>query len=131
LLSGHPAPSGARFAVIGMGKLGGEELNYASDIDVIFVTDGQDPQTIPWATQIAEGLIRRLAATTEEGQAFRVDTTLRPEGKDGALVRSMDAYRAYYERWAHLWEFQALLKARLIAGDESLGDEFTELIRPY
>ena len=131
LFEENPPPRGARFTVIGMGKLGGEELNYASDIDVIFVADGRHKATIPWATEIAEGLIQRLAATTEEGQAFRVDTTLRPEGKNGALVRSMDAYRAYYERWAHPWEFQALLKARPIAGDESLGDEFTELIRPY
>ena len=131
LLSEHPAPQGARFAVIGMGKLGGEELNYASDIDVIFVADGQDKATISWATTIAEGLIQRLAATTEEGQAFRVDTTLRPEGKDGALVRSLGAYRAYYERWARPWEFQALLKARPIAGDQSLGEEFTDLVRPF
>ena len=131
LFEENPPPQGARFTVIGMGKLGGEELNYASDIDVIFVADGKDKRTIPWATEIAEGLIQRLAATTEEGQAFRVDTTLRPEGKNGALVRSMGAYRAYYESWARRWEFQALLKARPIAGDESLGDEFTELIRPY
>jgi glutamate-ammonia-ligase adenylyltransferase len=130
LISEHPAPEGARFAVIGMGKLGGEELNYASDIDVMFVADGPDTEAIPWATEIAEGLIHRLAATTEEGQAFRVDTTLRPEGKNGALVRSLRAYRAYYERWARPWEFQALLKARTIAGDQSLGEEFTDLVRP-
>jgi glutamate-ammonia-ligase adenylyltransferase len=131
LISEHPAPRGARFAVIGMGKLGGEELNYASDIDVMFVADGPDTETIPWAAEIAEGLIQRLAATTEEGQAFRVDTTLRPEGKNGALVRSLRAYRAYYERWARPWEFQALLKARPIAGDQSLGEEFTDLVRPF
>jgi len=130
LIADRPAPQGARFAVIGMGKLGGEELNYASDIDVIFVAAGEDKQTIPWATQIGEGLIQRLAATTEDGQAFRVDTTLRPEGKDGALVRSLGAYHAYYERWARPWEFQALLKARAIAGDESLGAEFIDLVRP-
>ena len=131
LIADRPSPQSARFAVIGMGKLGGEELNYASDIDVIFVADGEDKQTIPWATQIGEGLIQRLAATTEDGQAFRVDTTLRPEGKDGALVRSLGAYRAYYERWARPWEFQALLKARPIAGDESLGVEFIDLVRPF
>ena len=126
-----PPPEGARFAVIGMGKLGGEELNYSSDIDVLFVADGEDKQTIPWATKIGEGLIQRLAAQTEEGQAFRVDTTLRPEGTDGALVRSLGAFRAYYERWARPWEFQALLKARPIAGDESLGTEFIDLVRPF
>jgi glutamate-ammonia-ligase adenylyltransferase len=131
LLSENPPPRRARFAVIGMGKLGGEELNYASDIDVVFVADGSDKQTVPWATEIGEGLIHRLAATTEEGQAFRVDASLRPEGKNGALVRSIDAYRAYYGRWAQPWEFQALLKARPIAGDEALGAEFLELIRPF
>jgi len=131
LVEQNPPPEGARFAVIGMGKLGGEELNYSSDIDVIFVADGQDKQAIPWATRIGEGLIQRLAAQTEEGQAFRVDTTLRPEGKDGALVRSLGAFRAYYERWARPWEFQALLKARPIAGDESLGVDFIDLVRPF
>ncbi|HJT37383.1 MAG TPA: bifunctional glutamine-synthetase adenylyltransferase/deadenyltransferase, partial [Actinomycetota bacterium] len=131
LLVVNPPPEGARFAVIGMGKLGGRELNYSSDIDVIFVADGEDKQTIPWATRMGEGLIQRLAAQTEEGQAFRVDTTLRPEGKDGALVRSLTAYRAYYERWARPWEFQALLKARPIAGDESLGGDFIDLVRPF
>ncbi len=130
LVAHNPPKPGARFAVIGMGKLGGEELNYASDIDVIFVYDGPDG-TAPWATKIAEGLIRLLAATTEEGQAFRVDTTLRPEGRDGALVRSLAGYRAYYERWARPWEFQALLKARPIAGDDALGEEFSALITPF
>jgi glutamate-ammonia-ligase adenylyltransferase len=131
LLVQNPPPEGARFAVIGMGKLGGEELNYSSDIDVIFVADGEDKQTIPWATRIGEGLIQRLAAQTDEGQAFRVDTTLRPEGKDGALVRSLAAYRAYYERWARPWEFQALLKARPVGGNESLGADFIDLVRPF
>jgi len=127
----NPAPPGARFSVIGMGKLGGEELNYASDIDVIFVFDGSDENTGAWAQKIGEGLIARLGATTEEGQAFRVDTTLRPEGKDGALVRSLAGFRAYYERWAKPWEFQALLKARPIAGETTLGNEFMELIKPF
>lgn len=130
LLAQTPAPRDARFCVIGMGKLGGEELNYASDIDVIFVYDGPDG-TAPWATKVAEGLVKMLGATTEEGQAFRVDTTLRPEGRDGALVRSIAGYRAYYERWARPWEFQALLKARPIAGDDSLGEEFEVLVEPF
>lgn len=131
LLVENPAPYDARFCIIGMGKLGGEELNYSSDIDVIFVYDGDDDRTAhPWATTIAEGLIQRLAATTDEGQAFRVDTSLRPEGRDGALVRSLAAYRAYYERWAHPWEFQALIKARPVAGDPTLGQQFIDLVRP-
>lgn len=132
LFAEHPAPPGARFAVIGMGKLGGEELNYGSDLDVLFVYDGSDERaTNAWAYAVGEGLVARLAATTEEGQAFKVDTSLRPEGKDGALVRSLAGYRAYYERWARPWEFQALIKSRSIAGDPTLGQQFIDLVTPY
>jgi glutamate-ammonia-ligase adenylyltransferase len=114
-----------------MGKLGGEELNYASDLDVLFVYDAPEEHSgFPWAVTIAEGILQRLAATTEEGTAFKVDASLRPEGKSGQLVRSLASYRAYYERWAQTWEFQALLKARFVAGDATLGGEFTDLIRP-
>ncbi|HEX9696828.1 MAG TPA: bifunctional [glutamine synthetase] adenylyltransferase/[glutamine synthetase]-adenylyl-L-tyrosine phosphorylase [Actinomycetota bacterium] len=128
----HPPPPGARFAVVGMGKLGGEELNYASDIDVMFVYDAPDEKAAhKWATMLAEGLLQRLAATTEEGQAFPVDAQLRPEGKDGPLARSLTAYRAYYERWAKTWEFQALVKARPVAGDPMLGQQFLDLTRPF
>ena len=128
----HPAPPGARFSVVGMGKLGGEELNYASDVDVMFVFDAPDDRTgYAWASAMGEGLLQRLAATTEEGQAFRVDARLRPEGKDGPLVRSIAGFRAYYERRAQPWEFQALIKARPVAGDPTLGQQFTDLVRPY
>ncbi|MEX2555468.1 MAG: bifunctional [glutamine synthetase] adenylyltransferase/[glutamine synthetase]-adenylyl-L-tyrosine phosphorylase [Actinomycetota bacterium] len=128
----HPAPPGARFSVVGMGKLGGEELNYASDVDVMFVFDAPDDRSgYAWASAMGEGLLQRLAATTEEGQAFRVDARLRPEGKDGPLVRSIAGFRAYYERRAQPWEFQALIKARPIAGDPTLGQQFTDLVRPY
>jgi glutamate-ammonia-ligase adenylyltransferase len=128
----QPPPRGARFAVIGMGKLGAEELNYASDVDVMFVYDAPSEQTAhPWATRIAEGMLQRLAATTEEGQAFRVDAGLRPEGKDGPLVRSLAGFAAYYERWAKAWEFQALIKARPVAGDATLGQQFLDLTAPY
>ena len=135
-----PAPAGARFCVVGMGKLGGEELNYSSDIDVMFVFDAPGESRgeskgeslgVAWASRVAEGVLSRLAATTEEGQAFRVDASLRPEGKDGPLVRSLASYRAYYERWAKPWEFQALIKARMVAGDQVLGREFSDLVRPF
>ncbi|MGH2728455.1 MAG: bifunctional [glutamine synthetase] adenylyltransferase/[glutamine synthetase]-adenylyl-L-tyrosine phosphorylase, partial [Actinomycetota bacterium] len=127
-----PAPEGARFSVVGMGKLGGEELNYASDIDVMFVFDAPDEHAgYRWAQSLAEGLLKRLAATTEEGQAFRVDASLRPEGRDGPLVRSIASFRTYYERWAKPWEFQALIKARPVAGEAGLGQEFSELIHPF
>src|SRR5579863_5702371 len=97
-------------AVIAMGKYGGQELNYASDVDVMFVGEGdvRDPLA----------LARRC---------FRVDADLRPEGRSGPLVRSLDAFRAYWERWAQTWEFQALLKARPAAGDPALGAAFAAL----
>lgn len=97
-------------AIIAMGKLGAGELNYASDVDLMFV--GEDP----------EGAGRRILATA--AAAFRVDTDLRPEGRNGALVRSLDSFRSYWDRWARPWEFQALLKARYAAGDAQLGAEF-------
>ncbi|MGH2830768.1 MAG: bifunctional [glutamine synthetase] adenylyltransferase/[glutamine synthetase]-adenylyl-L-tyrosine phosphorylase, partial [Actinomycetota bacterium] len=128
----HDAPPGARFAVIGMGKLGGEELGYASDIDVMFVYDAPDEKAAhKWATVLAEGVLQRLGATTEEGQAFPVDAQLRPEGKEGPLARSLSAYRSYYERWAKTWEFQSLVKARPVAGDPMLGQQFLDLVRPF
>jgi glutamate-ammonia-ligase adenylyltransferase len=106
------AGDSAHLAVIGMGKHGARELNYASDVDVVFV--GDDPG----------GVARRVLTTA--GVAFRIDTDLRPEGRSGALVRSLDSYRAYWERWARPWEFQALLKARPSAGDPELGAAFAE-----
>jgi len=102
--------AGAGFSVVGMGKHGARELNYASDVDVMFV--GDDPG----------GVARRVLAVA--GGAFRVDTDLRPEGRDGALVRSLDSFESYWERWARPWEFQALLKARFVAGDAELGHAF-------
>jgi glutamate-ammonia-ligase adenylyltransferase len=98
-------------AVIGMGKLGGDELNYASDVDIMFVIDGQRDELEPVARAVVE-----IAA-----RCFRVDANLRPEGRDGPLVRSIDSYEAYWDRWAEPWEFQALLKARPVAGDMRLG----------
>ena len=94
-------------AVIGMGKLGGDELNYASDIDVMFVGDGDGHAAAQRARALLE-IARRC---------FRVDVNLRPQGRDGPLVRTLASYEAYWERWAEPWEFQALLKARAVAGD--------------
>ncbi|MCK4177132.1 bifunctional [glutamine synthetase] adenylyltransferase/[glutamine synthetase]-adenylyl-L-tyrosine phosphorylase [Aciditerrimonas ferrireducens] len=102
-------PSG--LAVIGMGKLGGAELNYASDVDLLLV--GEDERR---ARQVLELARRRL----------RVDLDLRPEGRSGALLRSLDGYRAYWRRWVRAWERQALLKARPVAGDPELGQAFAE-----
>lgn len=111
--------------VIGMGKLGGDELNYASDIDVMFVAAGD----VDRATKSAGRLLEALGSVSPQGQAFRIDTKLRPEGKSGALVRSLESYIEYYERWAKPWEHQALIKARPCAGDSAIGAAFMEQTR--
>ncbi|HPO73258.1 MAG TPA: bifunctional [glutamine synthetase] adenylyltransferase/[glutamine synthetase]-adenylyl-L-tyrosine phosphorylase [Armatimonadota bacterium] len=121
---------GLEFAVIAMGKLGGRELNYSSDIDLIFVYRGSE-EHVASAARIGEHLIEALARPTAEGYLFRVDMRLRPEGQAGPLVRSLDAYRDYYEHHIEHWERQALLKARFVAGDETLGRDFHALIEPY
>jgi glutamate-ammonia-ligase adenylyltransferase len=108
------------FAVIGLGKLGAEELNFASDVDVMFVYEGEGADAFAAAGQAAE---RTLAGIRARG--FEADADLRPEGRSGPLARSMAAYLEYWEGHAETWEFQALLKARAVAGDEMLGKRFT------
>jgi glutamate-ammonia-ligase adenylyltransferase len=127
----------ARLAVIAMGKCGGRELNYASDVDVIFVAAGEngaDPETeaaaLRTATRLAAGMIRVCSQSTQEGALFPVDPNLRPEGRDGPLVRTLASHRAYYQRWAKTWEFQALLKARPVAGDLALGQDYLTALGP-
>ena len=128
----------ARLAVIAMGKCGGHELNYVSDVDVIFAwapADGVPDSAVEnaalrAATQLAGNLIRVCSDHTTEGTIWPVDAALRPEGKAGPLVRTIASHRGYYERWASTWEFQALLKARAVAGDLTLGREFVEMTRP-
>ena len=122
------------FAVIGMGKTGGRELNYVSDVDVIFVAEPRDgveeASAIAAATGLATHLMRACSTSTGEGTLWPVDAALRPEGKNGPLVRTIDSHRAYYERWAKTWEFQALLKARPVAGDRALGDAYIAAVNP-
>ena len=107
----------ARLAIIAMGKCGAKELNYLSDVDVIFAAGhpagetGDDDRMLATATNLAAGLMRICGQA-----AWEVDAALRPEGKAGALVRTLPSHAAYYHRWAHTWEFQALLKARPAAG---------------
>jgi glutamate-ammonia-ligase adenylyltransferase len=124
----------ARLAVVAMGKCGGHELNYVSDVDVIFAfepADGADENAANRAaTQLAGHLIRICSEHTGEGTIWPVDAALRPEGKAGPLVRSLASHRGYYERWAKTWEFQALLKARPVAGDLALGREYVEMVEP-
>lgn len=120
----------SRVAVIGMGKLGGEELNYVSDVDVMFVhapTEGVDDETAALEARTAvTRLLELLNASTTMGRAYEVDPTLRPEGRQGPITRTVDSYVAYWERWARTWEFQALIKARPVAGDRELGDTLLE-----
>ncbi|HET6856441.1 MAG TPA: bifunctional [glutamine synthetase] adenylyltransferase/[glutamine synthetase]-adenylyl-L-tyrosine phosphorylase, partial [Streptomyces sp.] len=112
---------GGRLAVIAMGKTGGAELNYVSDVDVVFVAEPADAVT----TRLASRMMRIA------GEAcFPVDANLRPEGRQGALVRSLDGHVSYYKRWAKTWEFQALLKARPVAGDPGLGEEYMAAVSP-
>ncbi len=108
------AASPAGLSVIGMGKLGGGELNYASDVDVLFVSAEADAALDALA-------VMELART-----CFRVDADLRPEGRAGPLTRSLDSYRNYWRRWASPWEFQALLKARPVAGNPTVGEAFAD-----
>ena len=123
-----------RFAVIGMGKCGARELNYSSDVDVIFVAEAgpgaDEREALRTATRLAESVISLCSETTGEGSLFPIDANLRPEGKAGPLVRTMASHEAYYLRWAHTWEYQALLKARPLAGDEELGRRYMSLITP-
>jgi glutamate-ammonia-ligase adenylyltransferase len=117
----------ARLAVIGMGRLGGGELGYGSDADVMFVcepVDGVDEnRAVKWSVSIAEQ-IRALLGTPSADPPLEVDANLRPEGRNGPLVRTLASYAAYYEQWAQAWEVQALLRAHPVAGDLDLGHRF-------
>ncbi|HEY8319785.1 MAG TPA: bifunctional [glutamine synthetase] adenylyltransferase/[glutamine synthetase]-adenylyl-L-tyrosine phosphorylase [Amnibacterium sp.] len=130
---GTAALAATRLAVIGMGKAGARELNYVSDVDVIFVADPVDPGSahdpIPVATRLAITMMRVLDDTDVEPALWQVDANLRPEGRNGALVRTLGSHLGYYERWAQGWEFQALLKARFLAGDRALGDAYVTAVR--
>ncbi|TIC81549.1 bifunctional [glutamine synthetase] adenylyltransferase/[glutamine synthetase]-adenylyl-L-tyrosine phosphorylase [Nocardioides sp. GY 10113] len=127
-----------RLAVIAMGKCGGHELNYVSDVDVVFAHEPADPDADAGAVAAAGRVAAKLAAQmiqvcsdhTAEGTIWPVDANLRPEGKAGPLSRTLASHRGYYERWAEPWEFQALLKARPVAGDLDLGHEFVEMVAP-
>jgi len=124
-----------RLAIIGMGKAGARELNYLSDVDVVYVAEGADGldngRAVEVATRLAVHAVRVVSDLSVEPELWEVDAALRPEGKDGALVRTLDSHVAYYDRWARGWEFQALLKARPLAGDRELGDRYVERIAPF
>jgi glutamate-ammonia-ligase adenylyltransferase len=115
------------FVVMGMGKLGGSELNYSSDIDLLFLCANNGTDYL----RLGQHLIDALASMSAEGFLYRVDMRLRPWGRDGALVSTLDGYLGYLHKNARHWEKQALIKARPIAGDFSLGDDFLKQVEPF
>ena len=130
--------------IIGMGKCGARELNYISDVDVVYVIapvpaselpEGVEPLTeqdcAQIGTELVHALTKAIMAPASEPPLWEVDANLRPEGKDGPLVRTVESYVRYYKRWAENWEFQALLKARPIAGSAHLGEKYARAIEPF
>ncbi|MBW3093461.1 bifunctional [glutamine synthetase] adenylyltransferase/[glutamine synthetase]-adenylyl-L-tyrosine phosphorylase [Bifidobacterium sp. 82T10] len=128
-----------RFTIIGMGKLGARELNYVSDVDLIYVVEPADHeidrQTLTRIGTKMGTMLQRVCQSVIMGVAeptlWQIDGGLRPEGKDGPLVRTLESHRGYYEQWAENWEFQALLKARPVAGDKQLGQAYMDMTRPF
>jgi [glutamine synthetase] adenylyltransferase / [glutamine synthetase]-adenylyl-L-tyrosine phosphorylase len=127
-------------AVIGLGKLGGKELNYSSDIDVMFVIgedavyptkDGRTIHAVEFYYELVDRWIRGLTEHTSEGKLYRVDARLRPDGDAGPLVRSVQGYLVYYETRGELWERQMLIKARPVAGNKKFGEEFVANLAPF
>ncbi len=123
-----------RLSVVAMGKTGGRELNYMSDVDVIFVHEpvgDADPDVaLRAATKLASRTMTLCSEHPREGTIWEVDANLRPEGRNGPLSRTLSSHVAYYDRWASTWEFQALLKARYAAGDEELAQAYLDAVRP-
>jgi glutamate-ammonia-ligase adenylyltransferase len=133
------------FCVLGMGKLGGQELNYSSDVDVLFLyadeggafkeEPGKSSRPIlanhQYFKRLAEAFIAEISRSAPEGMLFRIDLRLRPEGDAGPLCRSLDSYENYYAQWGQTWERMMLIKTRCVAGDESLAAEFLEMIQPF
>ncbi len=129
-LAGLPEDAApCRLAVIGMGKAGGRELNYVSDVDVVFVAEALDGTPDDAALKTATRLVSEMMRVCGE-VAWPVDAGLRPEGGAGPLVRTLASHEAYYRRWASTWEFQALLKARPLAGDLALGGAYVNVVAP-
>lgn len=130
-----PEHDKVRLAIIAMGKAGARELNYISDVDVMYVAEAarggvSQEEVTTIGSALAREVARVCAERTAEGSLWQIDANLRPEGRDGELVRTLESYAQYYRKWAHSWEFQALLKARACAGDTELGAEFERLTAP-
>jgi glutamate-ammonia-ligase adenylyltransferase len=118
-------------AIVAMGRFGGAELSYASDLDVLIVFDGRTNAEVTAAEETAEALVRTVNGTTPATRLFTLDTDLRPEGRQGPLARSIDGYRTYYARWARTWERQSLIRARPVAGDADVVRRFMEVVDDF
>ncbi|MBF0457984.1 MAG: bifunctional [glutamate--ammonia ligase]-adenylyl-L-tyrosine phosphorylase/[glutamate--ammonia-ligase] adenylyltransferase [Nitrospirae bacterium] len=143
----YGSPQCDKLAVIALGKLGASELNFSSDIDLIFIYECPDGQTSgvvspngirinrisnhEFFCKTAEAMSKLLSENTAEGFVYRVDLRLRPQGSKGELALPLSGYEQYYESWGREWERLALIRARLIAGDEGLGRDFLDMIRPF
>lgn len=126
----HSIATDLPFAIIALGKWGARELNYYSDVDLVFVhepVDGRETESRAAALAIASRLLSTMSAPSFDGPTLNVDADLRPEGAMGPLSRSLEGYSGYYQRWGEAWELQALLKARPAAGDADLGRRFREM----
>src|SRR5687768_8446164 len=135
------------FVVLGLGKLGGEELNYSSDVDLMFVYSEEgfvfrEPPAKSASTEralsshqyykrVVQTFVGELTRATPDGTLYRVDLRLRPEGDAGPLVRSLASYENYYAQWGQTWERMMLIKARGVAGDQALAGEFLETVQPF
>ncbi len=141
---GNWQPTG--FCVLGLGKLGGQELNYSSDIDLMLVYQeegflfpvkprksdpGKGMSNHQFFIRFAKELLTEIARSTDEGMLYRVDVRLRPEGESGPLARSLASYENYYAQWGQIWERMMLIKARVVAGAQELGAEFLETIQSF
>lgn len=130
-----PDQEKTRLGIVGLGKCGARELNYLSDIDVLYIAEPADDQinseqAIQIATKLAAATTRICSAHSAAGTIWQVDAALRPDGNAGPLVRTLASHRSYYERWAKNWEFQAMLKARPMAGDLPLAQSFVDMVSP-
>jgi [glutamine synthetase] adenylyltransferase / [glutamine synthetase]-adenylyl-L-tyrosine phosphorylase len=129
----HPVPDDLRLAVLGLGRLGYREMDYGSDLDLVFVHEGGAPKDAAEGARGSarlwcEGMVRVLSTLSRDGQLYQVDLRLRPSGREGELVCSLDALLDYFRRDAEVWEMQSFLKARPVAGDLSLGRRAVEAV---
>ena len=127
LVAGKDAPPPPRVAIAGYGKLGGKELGYASDLDIIFLYDDSAETQREQFARLAQRVISWLNTLTPAGVLYETDLRLRPDGESGLLVTSISAFRDYQQKHAWVWEHQALTRARYCAGDPAVGEAFDDI----